>query len=302
MVWAKLDDEILDNEKIAAAGVLGFAFHVAAITWCCRNLTDGFVPRGRVRCLLDTTTLIGELADAVTPNGHDADRIIESTLDLPDPDALRIASKLVSIGLWSKDEERVGYWLNDFLTFNPSREDVLKKRDKEREKKTGQRASSPPRNPNPSVDMSPGDSPGESESCPMGIPSSPVPVPLRVKSTVVDLGTAQTPPPDKPKRKKPVVHRNPETFVPSSDAPPDEVRQWAEKWEIPQVHEEFQLFLDGHRKKESRWRDWGAAWRTWLSNAKKFTASRPSGTYRKADIIQRAPEGGSLWKIGEVIE
>lgn len=58
MTWAKLDDAILDNEKIAKAGLVGFAFHVAAITWCARNLTDGFVPSQRVACLLDVTGLV----------------------------------------------------------------------------------------------------------------------------------------------------------------------------------------------------------------------------------------------------
>ena len=53
-MWARLDDAILDNpEEIIAAGPLGFALHVAAITWCARNLTDGFIPQApRVAQLL----------------------------------------------------------------------------------------------------------------------------------------------------------------------------------------------------------------------------------------------------------
>ena len=31
-MWARLDDAILDNPKIIAAGPLGFALHVVAIT------------------------------------------------------------------------------------------------------------------------------------------------------------------------------------------------------------------------------------------------------------------------------
>jgi hypothetical protein len=96
MVWAKLDDDILDNPKIAEAGVLGFALFVAGITWCCRNLTDGFIPRGRVSCLLEM------------------------------PDAKGVAQKLIELGLW--DEAEGGYQVHDFLVYNPSREKVLAER------------------------------------------------------------------------------------------------------------------------------------------------------------------------------
>ena len=52
MVWARIDDSILDNIKIQKVGVNGFAMHVAAITWCARTLSDGFVPEVRIDLLL----------------------------------------------------------------------------------------------------------------------------------------------------------------------------------------------------------------------------------------------------------
>lgn len=121
MVWAKLDDEILDNEKIGNAGVLGFAMHVAAITWCCRKTTDGFVPYPRVRLLLDLTDLGAELIEATgSPEGW-KDKAMGTLADLGDVQADRIAEKLCSVGLWREDKERGGYWVHDFLDYNPSK-------------------------------------------------------------------------------------------------------------------------------------------------------------------------------------
>jgi hypothetical protein len=116
MVWAKLDDEILDNPKIAEAGPLGFALHVAAITWCCRNLTDGFIQRQRVRALLDFDGLSVKVGEGEFVR-HDKDA-----------DAIDLAEHLVDVGLWKHDPDGRGYWLHDFLEYNPSRADVLAER------------------------------------------------------------------------------------------------------------------------------------------------------------------------------
>ena len=53
MAWVKIDVAILDNQKIMKVGALGFAMHVAAITWCGRNLTDGYLPFGKLDHLID---------------------------------------------------------------------------------------------------------------------------------------------------------------------------------------------------------------------------------------------------------
>lgn len=125
MVWARLDDEILDNPKIVRAGPLGFALHVAAITWCCRNLTDGFIPRSKVRALLDLSALDVDPANpAAVPDGP------RSLAGERGGDGLAIAEHLASprVKLWEyvfEGEEHVGYRLHDFLEFNPSREAVL---------------------------------------------------------------------------------------------------------------------------------------------------------------------------------
>lgn len=153
MVWARLDDEILDNAKVARVGPLGFALHVAAITWCCRNLTDGFIPRARVACLLD----FGELADVHA-----------------------LAADLVSAGLW--EAAAGGFQLHDFLEFNPSREKVLKERARAQSKYErgkgeygGGSRSSPTESP--PEKRSPLESPPENAQSLAGTSDGPVPVP-----------------------------------------------------------------------------------------------------------------------------
>ena len=108
-MWARLDDAILDNPKIIAAGPLGFALHVAAITWCARNLTDGFIPKRRVTQLLDLGSLrVSETTPGCVRHGL-------STTD--------IAEDLVRIGLWH--DHGVSWELHDYLVYNPGRAEVL---------------------------------------------------------------------------------------------------------------------------------------------------------------------------------
>lgn len=43
MTWVKLDDQFPIHRKIAALSDPAFRLHCAALAWCARNLTDGFV-------------------------------------------------------------------------------------------------------------------------------------------------------------------------------------------------------------------------------------------------------------------
>jgi hypothetical protein len=65
----------------------------------------------------------------------------------------------------------------------------------------------------------------------------------------------------------------PETF-PITEA----MRAWAQE-HVPGVHVERETaqFLDYHRAKGSLFKDWTAAWRTWMRNAAKFQAERAKG-------------------------
>ena len=118
-MWAKLDDAILDNPKIIAAGPLGFALHVAAIVWCARNLTDGLIPKRKVASLLDLPSLQVSETNKV--------RVLHSLT------ADDVASDLVRLRLWhDRDDEY--YEVHDFLQYNRSRQQVLDARDRTRQR------------------------------------------------------------------------------------------------------------------------------------------------------------------------
>jgi hypothetical protein len=123
MVWAKIDDAILDNPKVAKAGVFGFALHVAGIAWCCRNLSDGHVPCARVTSLLTCDRVHFDVANPLALIDGPSSMGGDEGLDL-----LLVADHLVVCGLWDRTED--GYEIHDFLLYNPSRAEVEKKRAK----------------------------------------------------------------------------------------------------------------------------------------------------------------------------
>jgi hypothetical protein len=134
MVWAKIDDGILDNPKIARVGLFGFAIHVAGIVWSCRNLTDGFIPVSRCGCLLDVAAtsreLISNVGDQIVPINDEVKADVGKLVsDRTHPSALVIIATLVDAGLWREADG--GYVIHDFLQYNPSRADVLGKKEKD---------------------------------------------------------------------------------------------------------------------------------------------------------------------------
>jgi hypothetical protein len=134
MVWAKIDDEILDNPKIAKAGPFGFAMHVAGITWCCRNLSDGKIPYGRVTALVTCDRITFDTANPLAlPNGP---RSMGGAEGL---DPYLIADHLVVCGLWDRTDD--GYEIHDFLEYNPSRAEVESKRSREAQRQDEYRKS-----------------------------------------------------------------------------------------------------------------------------------------------------------------
>ena len=100
MAWARLDDGFLDNRKAKKAGKDAALFYIAGLLHCNKNLTDGFVED----CYLSR---IGEMSFQRNQN--------------------KIAEKLVEVGLWIKVSG--GYLINDYLDYNLSKEQILKKRE-----------------------------------------------------------------------------------------------------------------------------------------------------------------------------
>jgi hypothetical protein len=116
-MWARLDDELIDHQKIFAAGkrvgangpavVLGF--YAVSLMWTNKHLTDGYLP---------TTT-------------------IESFRHVDKP--LAVADALVHAALFEKVDG--GFRIHDFDEWNPSAKEIKRKRKEDRVRKQRERAS-----------------------------------------------------------------------------------------------------------------------------------------------------------------
>ena len=87
--------------------------------------------------------------------------------------------------------------------------------------------------------------------------------------------------------------RYPDDFLVS-----DEIREWAKIKQLPDPNTELEAFRDYHVSKASTFKDWDAAFRTWLRNGKRFAGNgkpplllptsqvpvyKPKPTERRAD-------------------
>jgi len=106
MTWVRLDDQFPINRKVGALPDTAFRLHVEALCWCARNRTDGVVSR---EDLLQVTR-IGKPA--------------------------RLVAMLVQRGLWHSagyecpsvgcpQATSDGWVIHDFLSFNPSKNQLV---------------------------------------------------------------------------------------------------------------------------------------------------------------------------------
>lgn len=128
MPWVRIDENFPHHPKVMAAGPLGLAMQVAALCYCNRYLTDGFIPKAVVPTLLNFDGLAvrvrhGELVG----DGKDA------TWELVVEDLLRA-------GLW--EEVEGGYRIHDYLDYQPSRTEVLAEREAAKERMARRRKRS----------------------------------------------------------------------------------------------------------------------------------------------------------------
>lgn len=106
MAWVRLDDCIFDNPKIAALSDAAQLAHIKAIVYCSRGLTNGDVPMRRAK----------EIATS------------------------KVIKELVPM-LWEPTD--AGFRVHDYLEYNPTREQVLKRRQADSARKSsGIRAES----------------------------------------------------------------------------------------------------------------------------------------------------------------
>lgn len=98
MAWVKIDERCTEHPKIVRTGPVGLALWLSGLTYCNRNLTDGFIPTGVAHRLIDWPT---------------TDEIV---------------ARLVEVGVWVEVEG--GFEVHDYLDFQPSREQVEEERRK----------------------------------------------------------------------------------------------------------------------------------------------------------------------------
>jgi hypothetical protein len=95
LTWVKIDEAFPEHPKVDQVGPLGAFMQVAALCYCNRNLTSGFVPRGVVRRLID--------------------------LDGFQISAQELADKLVQARMWIPVEG--GYRIHDYAKYQPDEEE-----------------------------------------------------------------------------------------------------------------------------------------------------------------------------------
>lgn len=239
MTWVKLDDAMPGHPKIAAAGPQAAWLYVCALCFASQYLTDGFVPSTSVR----------RLADIDDPEGA--------------------AERLVAVGLFNRADG--GYQIHDYLQYQPSGDKVRAERDAARERMARKRSpevrqnfagtSDEVRLPRP-VPSRPStqETPTSSLERARELVREPVVEPVEVP---VAEPVALRPVP-KPKATL--------TELPADWEISDALWAWAEEHGLPREHVEFEneKFVDYHRGKGTKNKDWAACWRNWLRNAPQF--------------------------------
>lgn len=115
MPWVRIDDGFAQHPKVVKAGPLAMAMQVAALCYCNRNLTNGFVPRSVAKTLIDWEMVTGETVWTLgRTSGHAGDDIT--------PDW--VIGVMLDVGMWEVAEG--GYNVHDYDQYQPSKEEVLK--------------------------------------------------------------------------------------------------------------------------------------------------------------------------------
>lgn len=112
-MWARLDDALIDHQKISAAATflkrngdgraIALGFFAVCLMWCSKHLSDGKISK----------------------------EVVEGFSHVKQP--LVVADALVRAGLLERVEG--GFLVHDFLEYNPSAEKVKKKREEDKVRK-----------------------------------------------------------------------------------------------------------------------------------------------------------------------
>jgi len=101
MVWAKIDDQFTDHEKVVGLSLAAKGLWLCGLVYSARRLTDGFVSE-----------------DVVARECYNAESDSLTWTEL--------SNELVNAGLWERAER--GFQIHDYLEYNPSKAQVQAER------------------------------------------------------------------------------------------------------------------------------------------------------------------------------
>ncbi|SRR6266702_821351 len=118
MPWVRFDDQFTIHRKVDGLSDTAFRLHVAAIFWCARNLTDGFVPEGDLAIVS---------ARVRAPARFAAECVVRSLWHLADEEC---AAPKCPANREAPAEAGAspGWFIHDYFEYQPTREKVLRER------------------------------------------------------------------------------------------------------------------------------------------------------------------------------
>lgn len=190
MGWVRIDDAFYDHPAHAGLELAAWGLWTWSLAWSNRNLSDGAIPKTVVKRM--------------------------------DPDG-EATGALINSGRWLDNGEGVA--VHDYLEWQPSKEQILSKRERERQRNRGRTAATPP---------------GAAEELPCEEPQ-PQPLPngkeKASRKTRISLPWVNT----------------------------EEMLAWAStNCPAVDVHRETEKFVDDAKAHGRSYIDWVAAWKGWL--------------------------------------
>src|SRR5690348_1729951 len=104
MALFRIDPNFVCRPHVLEAGPHAMILYMVGLCYISRELTDGFIPHSEVVHLM------------------------------PSESCVEATKRLVEAKLWITDTERDGYWAPDFLLWNPTREEIFRRRANEAER------------------------------------------------------------------------------------------------------------------------------------------------------------------------
>jgi hypothetical protein len=243
VTWFRVDDSLAFHQKTVAAGNAAMGLWVRAGSWSSQHLTDGHLTP-------EMTSALGARAEV---------------------------KRLVDVGLWHdrnhtcKDCRVIesGYLFHDWEQANPTRLEVEAERERKRAAgKAGGLASGRSRREAPASATAPAPAQASDAASVRAngsavLPEARNPRTHTLPSAPTGALSSETSSPRGPRKRA--------TQAPDSLLVTAEMRQWAHEQGIRvDLDRETAAFLDFHRSKGTAFKDWVAAWRTWMRNTLKF--------------------------------